>query len=293
MPARAGDCVADLFSDDAKRQRQEALRRRPRGPRIPIRQRYEAFVLASAGSVAITAGPAFAVHWIRGLIGPRDAEVLLWWPELAAFSLAGVAIGLIAALVLGVAALARGSCWPLVARPWVGLAVAGVLFPLASLGASVSIHADRAVVTGSVRHEAATLRLRDAAWVEVWCSATGGRRKRSIPTIGYAVQFPDGERLDLTEARRRNNPDAVRAWFRTVDRLDRRALSRVEHRLLVTPGIQCVRALRRELDEKDFLAARRMLGIGNAEFWRLYAEPHEAWRRDASGTDAAGAGARP
>lgn len=289
--------MADLFSDYEKRERQAALRRREPRPHVSLRRRFDAFAIAAVGSVAIPGASVFALDQFRRLIGPRDAEVLLWWPELAAFSLAGVAVGVIAAFVLGGTAFVAGHWWPLVRRPWIALAIAGMLFPLVSLNSSISIYAEKAVVTGSVRHKSGTLRLQDAAWVEVWCSGTGGRG--SIPTIGYALQFRGGARLDLTEARWPSQRKAVREWFRTVERLDQGALKGVEHRPLLAasggplPNVHCMRRLRNELDEKDFVAARRMLGVSDRDFVRLYGEPHEAWRSDANGASAVEGHTRP
>ena len=278
--------MPDLFSDEAQRKRRKALTRPPTPAEkvTPAMPRRTALLLAALGAAACAAGPIWAAEWIRRLIGPRDDAVLMWWPVLDSDLLAiGAPLVLLVAVALGLVAAGQGRLGLSVRLTWLALGVLSVTVAGLSAGASVSVYRDRAVLRRSLPAGVRTFLFSQAVRVETACSAARKGRHSYIATIGYAVVFPDGERLDLASARRPVTHAGVHQWFEQVDRLDRTALGAVPHVVVgavdgaATHSVACIRDLAAELGAEDFISARRMLKMTQADYLSGYAEPSVAW----------------
>lgn len=249
-----------------------------------LKRRVDNAGLVVAVSLLIPMGGLLVADWLRRRLGPGDDAVLMWWPlsetpiEIAAWC------GLAAGLVLGGLVLARrdGRWWSLVRWPWLVMALAVLAAAAVSLDSRVLVYADRVVVDGDAGQALARgeLRFADAERVEVRCAFIQRKRQSDIATLSYAVRFRDGGVAFLDEARDRS-PDGALRWFDVLDRLDRASLGSIPHGAGGggAGAPLCMRALRTELGEPRFTAARRMLGVTDADFARYYSEPHEAFRR--------------
>jgi hypothetical protein len=222
---------------------------------------------------------------LRRSFSPDDPAVLLWWADplndatLAAMGMAGMGAIVVAILILARPDIAW---WKIARLFWAGAGLLGLAAIALSFRAEVRVYPDR-IVTVAMDGSRSAVSMGDAKEIEVWCDVLGRRRSSDIPTIGYTIHFPD-QSISLRSAMGGRSKGAARAWFHKVETLDREVLASVPHAPYgPAHDVTCVRSLRTELGEADFTAARRMLGITDADFARYYAEPHEAWsegRRD-------------
>lgn len=203
----------------------------------------------------------------------------MWWPwEQNDATMAAMAVGIFAALGVGIVALARRdvSWWRIGWRPWLGVALLAVAATTISLRADVRVYPDRIVAT-DVYGGQSIYPMGAVEQVEVWCTVMSRRRARDVPTLDYILQFP-GDSISLRPAMNGRSGGAARDWFRKVEQLDRKVLTATPH---VPEGLRqdmrCVQMLRAELGEADFAGARRMLGLTQGDVVRYYSEPHEAW----------------
>lgn len=249
------------------------------------KERWRNAGLAAALTLILPLLLAFTVGSLRRSFGPRDPAVLLWWPEemtsliaAALFASACVGIGT-GIVVMG----CRNVAWWKVARwPWAVMGLVMLAAVAASARAEVRVYADRIVISDEGGGRTA-IPMASATGVGVWCDVIRRKRKADIGTLDYAIHFPDRS-VSLRPALGSVSRDTARIWFHKVEALDREVLSALPHQSAGSAGhdVGCIRALRRELGEPDFTAARRMLGLTEADLARYYAEPHEAWSRDAA-----------
>jgi hypothetical protein len=247
------------------------------------KERWRNAGLAAALTVILPLLLAFTAGRLRRSFGPRDPAVLLWWPEemtsLIAFAIAAsIVVGLGTGIV--VLGCRTTAWWKVSLWPWAVMGLVMLAAVAASARAEVRVYADRIVI--SDEHGARdTLPMASAISVGVWCDVISRKRKADVATLDYAIHFPDRS-VSLRPALGSVSRDAARIWFHKVEELDREVLSALPHQSAGSAGhdVGCIRALRRELGEPDFTAARRMLGLTEADLARYYAEPHEAWSRD-------------
>jgi len=247
------------------------------------KERWRNAGLAAALTVILPLLLALAVGSLRRSFGPRDPSVLLWWPEemttLIAFA---ISASIVVGLGTGIMVLARRNmAWWKVGRwSWAVTVLVMLAAVAASARAEVRVYADRIVI--SDEHGAReTVPMASATGVGVWCDVIRRKRKADVATLDYAIHFPDRS-VSLRPGLGSVSRDTARIWFHKIEALDREVLSALPHQSAGSAGhdVGCIRALRRELGEPDFTAARRMLGITEADLARYYAEPHEAWSRD-------------
>lgn len=249
-------------------------------------KRLENAVLAAAMTAVFPLLVLMMASGVRRSFAPADPAVLMWWSDPfndAAFL--GLGIAIVAGLGLAIAILARPAVawWKIARWVWAGSVFLALVTFAFGVRAEVRVYANR-IVTTTTSGARSSVPMHAAEAVEVWCDLIGRRRNSDIPTIGYTIHFPD-RKVALRSGMGDQTPAAARAWFRKVDTLDREVLAAVPHvRYGEAHDVNCVRALRGELGEADFLAARRMLGITDGDFRRRYAEPHEAWSRSAVDT---------
>lgn len=241
--------------------------------------------LAVSVSILIPLAVPYIAEWIRFRVGPRDADVLLWWPVSESHAVWPILSGVLVGVVFGIGALARGNAALRRAKwAWLALALLAVTSALLSLDASVRIHADRMVVARGAATEAVrpgTYFLGSADQVEARCVWISRRRDPDYATVDYWVHLPAVGWIALGDTRPAGR-DAAREWFRTLASMDEKAFGHAPHVAIEDGGVRCIRALRAELGDEGFEDARRMMGLSEADFARYYAEPHEAWRRKAS-----------
>lgn len=240
--------------------------------------------VAAGLTVVIPVMVVTTTNSLRRVIGPLDPAVLLWWPqEISGGIILVMAVAVVIALGTGITVLGRDTIpWSRLARwPWAGVALLALAAVAISARADVRIYADR-IVTTEADGARSAIPMATATGVEVRCAVISRRKKSDIPTLEYAIRFP-GRTISLQPAMGSVSHGTARDWFRKVEALDRQVLAAVPH---VSSGaahdVNCIRALRAELGDTDFAAARRMLGIADAEVARAYAEPHEAWKSDAA-----------
>lgn len=247
------------------------------------KERLDGVALAAIMTVIFPVLVLLLASGLRRSFAPDDPAVLMWWADtLNDVTLRALAIAVVAALGVSIAVLARPQIawWKIARWVWGGSALLAVGAVALAARADVRVYADRIVVT-AIDGSQSAVPLTNAREVEVWCDVINRRRDADIATIGYVIHFQDGS-VALRSAMHDKSPDAARAWFRTVEALDREVLAAVPHtRYGEGHDMICIRALRAELGETDFAAARRMLGINDTDFARYYAEPHEAWKRGA------------
>tara|TARA_R110002167_G_scaffold206514_6_gene410510 strand:- start:1038 stop:1838 length:801 start_codon:yes stop_codon:yes gene_type:complete len=237
--------------------------------------------LVALASFLIPWGILAGFMWVRRQIEPGEEGLVMWWPFTGQQFAAIAFIGLALPVFLGLAVLLRRGApwWPVVRWPWLIAAVFTVALAAQALNSRVMVYSDRIVTTGdggSLRP--GILRFDSANWVEVHCDLIRRKRQPYVATLAYAVHFDDGQVASLDLAHDRTRQGALR-WFSAVEKLDRTVLATVPHRpASPTRSVECVRALRDQLGETNFTAARRMLGISDTDFARRYAEPHEAFQ---------------
>jgi hypothetical protein len=216
----------------------------------------------------------------RSLFTPDDPEVLLWWADaLNDVTVRALGIAVVAGLALMIVILRRPNIawWKIARWFWAASALLALGAFALSARAQVRVYADRIVTTDMVGVQHA-IPMSAAREIEVWCSVISRSRNSDIPTIGYTIHF-QGRSVLLRSAMGDDSHEGARRWFRKVEALDREVLAAVPHAPYgAAHDMTCVRDLRAELGEADFVAARRMLGINDADFARYYAEPHEAWK---------------
>ncbi len=248
-------------------------------------ERLRAAGVAVSVSILIPLAAPYVAEWIRHRVGPRDADVLLWWPVSESHALWPILAGVLVGVVFGIGALARGKAALRRAKwAWLVLALLAATSALLSLDASVRIHADRMVVTEGAATEAVrpgTYYLASADQVEAQCVWVSRRRRSSYATVDYWVHLPTVGWIALGDTRPAGR-EAAREWFTTLASIDEKAFAHAPHVAVEEGGVRCIRALRAELGDEGFEAARRMMALSDADFARYYSEPHEAWRRRAS-----------
>lgn len=225
----------------------------------------------------------------RSAMGPREPAVILWWPETeqAGMGLAFLA-GCLTAVILGALMLFREPArwWRLVRWPWLVLGLISLGVTGVSLRSEVLIFPDRLVASGLDRqgYWEELYPFRTAERVEVGCWLASGRGKGTRASLAYRVHFPYGDSFELRRATSAEEPRTLANWIKAVSWIDRGALRNAPRvSSYEGPSVDCIRTLRRQLDEPKFRAALSMLGISDEAFMRKYAEPHETWRRPASG----------
>jgi len=246
--------------------------------RAPIK-RFETAALAAAMTVVFPVIVLMMGGGLRRSFTPDDPEVLLWWADaLNDVTVRALGIAVVAGLALLIVILRRPNIawWKIARWFWAGSALLALGTLVVSARAQVRVYADR-IVTTDMAGAQLTIPMNAAREIEVWCDVISRSRNSDIPTIGYAIHFP-GRSIPLRSAMGDDSHEGARRWFRKVEALDREVLAAVPHAPYGTAhDMTCVRDLRAELGEADFVAARRMLGINDADFARYYAEPHEAW----------------
>jgi hypothetical protein len=226
---------------------------------------------------------AFGASGLRWLLKPRDPSVLLWWPEqmtgLIAFA---IAASIVVGLGTGIMVLVRREVawWKLARWSWAAALLLMLAAIAVSVRAEVRVYADRIVISDEFGSRSA-IPMSAAIAVEAACKLIRKGKRREVPILDYAIHFPDRS-LSLRPALSSVSPDAAWTLFHKVEALDREVLSALPHQSAGSAGhdVVCIRGLRSQLGEPDFTAARRMLGITEADLARYYAEPHEAWSRD-------------
>lgn len=249
------------------------------------KERWRNAGLAAALTVILPVFLAFAVGSLRRSFGPRDPSMLLWWPEeMTTLIAAAIAASIVLGLGTGIMVLARRDLtwWQVGRWSWAVAALLMLAAVAISARAEVRVYADRIVISDE-SGDRETLPITSATGVGVGCEIISRKRKADVATLDYAIHFPDRS-VSLRPALGSVSRDAARIWFHKVEELDREVLSALPHQSAGSAGhdVGCIRALRRELGEPDFTAARRMLGLTEADLARYYAEPHEAWSRDAA-----------
>ncbi|HVL40789.1 MAG TPA: hypothetical protein VM348_01450 [Brevundimonas sp.] len=248
-----------------------------------LKERLDNTLLVLAVSVGIPLCIVLGADWLRRQLDLTDKAAILSWPvtnvPLASWATVGLMLGVVQAIVVW----GRGSrpWWPLARWPWLVLALGASASVVPSLDDHVQVYPDRIVGLGAPASWSGEdgLRFEKAAGVEVGCLTIQRRHQPDIATLSYVVHFPGGQAVDLQNARSGGQRSA-NSWFEAVERLDRRALRSVPHGPNApVHSVACIRALRAELGEPAFGAARRMLGISDADLIRYYAEPHEAFKR--------------
>lgn len=225
----------------------------------------------------------------RSAIGPRDPAVVLWWPETEQTGMAlAFLVGCLTAVILGALMLFRepAQWWRLVRWPWLVLGLISLGVMGLSLRSEVLIYPDRLVASGLDRqgYWEELYPFRTAERVEVGCRLASGRGKGTQASLTYRVYFPYGDSFELRRATSAEEPRTLANWIKAVSLIDRDALRNAPRvSPYEGPSVDCIRTLRRQLDEPKFRAALSMLGIGDEEFMRKYAEPHETWLRSTSG----------
>jgi hypothetical protein len=265
---------------DDPREREAYLNRlRLRGDPGSPKARLLAACIGAGGSLVVLFGSFALARQLAEVIGPRDPEIIVWWPMLGLAGAVAMLVALLIAAATGVIAAVIGRAWPWATASWALIAALVFIPALAPpLRSHVTVTADAVRIRcgwpcGAMSR---TLPIREVEAVSVGCRYVNRRRRSDFWTLNY-VLHARGEAVDLSAARP-GGPDGARGWFGRIARLDRQSLSSVPHQVSSRPSVNCVRGLASALGPQDFAAARAMLGISDADWISKYAPASTAWR---------------